>query len=336
MKTPTDTDRGSDVSLVSNKMKRYAVAVLGFGAYAAINPLRVEHVAILTAVVVLSVASQKTRDLAVVLAPLAVFGYLYDLLTLFQDRSYEVVIVEAVYDLEVWMFGWLPSSGGELGPVSYFRDHHHLAVDLLAGVWYSTHILTSFALAGYLWWMTRQLADEEAPEEGADAEVVDDRKRLRRFVWGFLLVNVIGFAFMAIWPVAPPWYVFDYGYQAPQTAIPGQPAGLARVDAFLGIDYFQGVYGQSKYVFGAMPSLHIACPTWFALHIKGRWRQAAAALYALLMAFFAVYLTHHYIVDLIAGAGLAWGVYALLNTAKGQEIVDRLTEEVRRLLGGAG
>jgi membrane-associated phospholipid phosphatase len=61
-----------------------------------------------------------------------------------------------------------------------------------------------------------------------------------------------------------------------------------------------------------MPSLHVAVPTWVTLWLKGRWR-IAAAFFTLVMSFYAVYLGHHFVLDLIAGVLLAMLVWVLIQ-----------------------
>src|SRR5260370_17040837 len=84
-------------------------------------------------------------------------------------------------------------------------------------------------------------------------------------------------------------------------------AGCARFDALLGIDYFSSFYSRNPNVFGAMPSLHVTYPltvVWYTWDRGWAWRIAAIG-FALLVSFAAVYLAHHYLIDVIAGAALA-------------------------------
>jgi membrane-associated phospholipid phosphatase len=78
---------------------------------------------------------------------------------------------------------------------------------------------------------------------------------------------------------------------------------------------FGGFYERSINVFGAMPSLHVGYPTVIACScwaVGPKWRWPSLA-FAGLMAFSAVYLQHHYVLDVVAGAlygVVAWGVVA--------------------------
>jgi membrane-associated phospholipid phosphatase len=85
------------------------------------------------------------------------------------------------------------------------------------------------------------------------------------------------------------------------------PAGLARVDAWLGLPVATTFYSKSANVFGAVPSLHVAYATlvaWVSGSLRG-WLRWATIGFAMSMAFSAVYLRHHYVIDVVAGAALA-------------------------------
>jgi membrane-associated phospholipid phosphatase len=75
----------------------------------------------------------------------------------------------------------------------------------------------------------------------------------------------------------------------------------------LGIHYFSAFYARNPNVFGAMPSLHVTYPllvVWYTWDRGWRWRVPTLA-FVTLVAFSAVYLVHHYILDVIAGALVA-------------------------------
>ncbi|AWV91174.1 phosphatase PAP2 family protein [Bradymonas sediminis] len=276
--------------------------------YGWMNPLRVEHWGLILLFLVLLGASRVTRSLAVAVWPAAIFGFSYDLMRLLLNRSYDMAPSAAIYRLEAWLFGWMSPSTGALGPVDFFAQHNSLILDLPGGLWYSTHIPSVIIFGVYLWW--RSYRENEAPA-----------LRVDKYFWGFLIFNGVGMACWALFPVAPPWYVEAHGLVAPATLnlegpLLGSPAGLARVDVWLGTPHFEGLYKQSTYVFGAMPSLHAAAPIWVALWTRKKIFRLLAWGYALAMCFFAVYLTHHYVVDVLAGGMLAGSVYLLLERTR--------------------
>ena len=129
-------------------------------------------------------------------------------------------------------------------------------------------------------------------------------KAALRFTWGFLLLNVLGFVTYHIYPAAPPWYFHKYGCVVDLNAHASPGANLLRVDKMLGIAYFTGFYGRSSDVFGAVPSLHVAYPLLMA--IEG-WTGRSTLTRIGLVGFYvwmcsaAVYLDHHWVVDIILG-----------------------------------
>ncbi|MBA2661234.1 MAG: inositol phosphorylceramide synthase [Bradymonadaceae bacterium] len=269
-------------------------------AYSLLNPLRLEHLLMLAALATLWFVSRVTREFVLVFSPIVAFVWIYDLLRIFSARAERAVSLSEVREAELAIFGW-SADGARIGPVEFFIDRHHPVLDLIGAAWYSSHMATIIGFGLFLWWTQRR------------AGVVAHSVRLHRFMWGFLFVNLIGFLVQVFFPVAPPWYVEQFGYAVPEGAMLGDPGGLARVDQLIGFGYFAGIYGKAAYVFGAMPSLHVAYPVWIALNARSLAGRSAAWFYASGMAFFAVYFTHHYVLDLVAGAAFSLGAYVLLT-----------------------
>jgi hypothetical protein len=219
------------------------------------------------------------------------------------------------------LFGWIGGASHPLGPVDIFREHNWDAVDAVGALVYSIHLVPAFVFGVFVWWCAHR---------ERDAAKFD---RLSRFWWGFLLLNLLAFAVHIVVPVAPPWYIIEHGFVPPTEPLVGNPGGLARVDVLLGYGHFEGVYANAKYVFGALPSLHVAVPAWVALRTDGRWRGAGMWLFTAVMAFYAVYFAHHYIVDLVAGVGMAIFVHAMLESTRAGDVAVWLGRELRRTLG---
>ncbi|MBI5542664.1 MAG: phosphatase PAP2 family protein, partial [Deltaproteobacteria bacterium] len=110
-----------------------------------------------------------------------------------------------------------------------------------------------------------------------------------------------------LYPAAPPWYVMSHGPGPADPAAIASPAGAARFDELLGITFFANFYARNPNVFGAMPSLHAAYPTLVACHVwRFGWRfRIPAVAFALLVGFSAVYLRHHYVLDVLAGVAVS-------------------------------
>jgi hypothetical protein len=104
-------------------------------------------------------------------------------------------------------------------------------------------------------------------------------------------------------------YENKYGNAPADYTIPGEPAGLARIDSILGLNLYGASFGASPLVFGAFPSLHSGCATvqmLFLVYLRPRlWPLAFC--YTLWLWWSTMYLTHHYMIDLVGG-----GIYAFL------------------------
>ena len=89
------------------------------------------------------------------------------------------------------------------------------------------------------------------------------------------------------------------------------PARTLRFDALFGTSFFIGMYGAGANPFGAIPSLHISYPVLsvvFAMRLK-RFR-GFTVVFACMVGFAAVYLNHHYLIDVLLGI-----VYGLVAAA---------------------
>nr|WP_153866816.1 MULTISPECIES: phosphatase PAP2 family protein [Myxococcaceae] len=190
----------------------------------------------------------------------------------------------------------------------WFASHTHVALDVLCGLGYATYLFEFFALLVVLFWRR-------------DA-------RFERMAWTFFAVNLIGCITYVLYPAAPPWYVMMHGPGPADLSVAGSAAGAARFDALIGVGFFKGFYSRNPNVFGAMPSLHTAYPTvalWQVWHLGKRWR-IPAALFAGLIGFSAVYLQHHYILDVVGGVAAALlactAVDALAALLKGRGVAE--------------
>jgi len=126
--------------------------------------------------------------------------------------------------------------------------------------------------------------------------------------WTFLLtmgiLNLIAVATQISWPTAPPWYVAQYGETEEATyETVGDEAGLARVDQMLQFGLFRKLYGQSPIVFGSFPSLHAAWPIVITIFSPNHTVfKVIGCIYVAIVWWAAMYLNHHFLVDLIGGA----------------------------------
>lgn len=237
--------------------------------------LRPEHFAIVAALLLCAWAGERGRQLVLVSSPFVAIGLAYDFLRLVIHLRGPVQVA-ALWHAEHAVFG---------SAAHWISTRHHPALDLLCGLVYILYLTVPILLAVVLF-LRRH--------DGA----------AMRLSFNFFLCSLLGWAIWLAWPAAPPWYVDRYGLGPVVLDAPSSAAGGLRFDQLLGVDVFSSFYARSSNVFGAMPSLHVAygmLPTFGVLHLVG-WPRIVAAAWTIAMAFSAVYLRHHYVLDVVAGA----------------------------------
>jgi len=167
------------------------------------------------------------------------------------------------------------------------RFHNTGIFDMLAASVYAVHFIAPWTFMLYLWKSNGQPLS---------------------FIWSLGWLNMLAVATHAMFPTAPPWYFERYGTLPATYNFRGEPAGLQYADQILQISIFDNIYSNSPVVFGSFPSLHAAWPFMIACYAepnsvvgKFTWFYVLAVWWA------ALYLKHHYMVDLIGGA-----IYVLL------------------------
>jgi membrane-associated phospholipid phosphatase len=270
-------------SSADNRFRLLAL-ILGVGhlAVATWGGLRWEHVAADAVLILLPWVGP--RGLAFVRAalPLWITGVVVDNVRYVPLLA--TIHTDDIRRLEIALF---PGPGGLSWP-EWLDAHPTVGLDLACGFAYATYLLEFFLVSGYFY-------------------LRSEPRRFSALAWSFFAANVLGIVIYLLLPVAPPWYLMLHGPGPADPTAPGYAAGAARFDALLGIHYFSSFYARNPNVFGAMPSLHVSYPVlvvWYTWDRGWGWRVATLA-FATLVAFAAVYLAHHYIIDVIAGAVLA-------------------------------
>ncbi|RZK23875.1 MAG: inositol phosphorylceramide synthase [Hymenobacter sp.] len=240
--------------------------------------------------------SATTRRFITGFSIFVVFWVLYDYMKAFPNYAYRAVDVAQIYGLEKSLFG-IHTPGKILTPNEFWLLHPHVFLDVLCGVFYLCWVPIPLAFAGYLFFANRQLFLE--------------------FSLTFLLVNLIGFVIYYLHPAAAPWYVQQYGLTFRPLTM-GSTAGLARFDSFFGVGIFQSIYAKNSNVFAAMPSLHSAYPVivlFYAVKNKSGFFNLFFFIIMVGIWFAAVYTSHHYVLDVLAGLSVALlgiGIFRLL------------------------
>jgi hypothetical protein len=211
-----------------------------------------------------------------------VYWIIFDFMKAFPNYEYHSVSTSALYNLEKSFFG-IHSNGMILTPNEYLKNHTHAYVDVISGIFYLLWIPVPLFFAGYLFFK--------------------DRLQFVYFSSTFVLVNFIGFVIYYLYPAAPPWYIQLHGFNF-IAHTPGNTGGLGRFDTQVGIPIFKSIYSKSSNVFAAMPSLHSSYPVIVLFYgLKNR-LGAVNIFFTIVMLgiwFTAIYTSHHYVLDVLAG-----------------------------------
>ena len=282
--------------LPSRTMKRRilppAIGLAYIAVIAAAGGLRPDHVFI-GLLGLLDLYNEKTRLFLAQFFPFIATGVIFDSMRYFYWPAIDGrVHVAAPYLFERNWFG----IGGQT-PNEWLDAHHTAALDLACGFAYLVYVGEYLAIAFLLFSRGRLHA-------------------VRTFALCFLAVNVLGFATYFVYPVAPPWYVTQYGLGPARMDIEPAAAAASRFDLLLGTHFFQQMYGRGVDVYGAFPSLHVAYPliaVWMVFSTQElRWLRIPVVLFFLLMCLSAVYLQHHYVIDVLLGMGYTAVTVALV------------------------
>ncbi|KAL0087601.1 hypothetical protein J3Q64DRAFT_1657742 [Phycomyces blakesleeanus] len=134
---------------------------------------------------------------------------------------------------------------------------------------------------------------------------------LSLFGQAFGYMNIAGVLTQLLFPNASPWYELIYGSAPADYSIPGEAGGLARIDKILGLELYGSTFGNSPLVFGAFPSLHSGSATMEMLFLTylfpKMWPVGVA--YTMWLWWSTMYLTHHYLIDLVGGSIYAFVVF---------------------------
>lgn len=251
---------------------------------------------------VLPYVGPKSKRLFLGILPIGLLGLFYDWMRFVKNvgLSPDRIHICDLRAAEVRWFG-IQTGGARTTMSDYFQTHARLWLDVLCSIPYGTFLEALLAFSVILYFT--------------------DYARMQRFGWSILAMNVAGFLTYHLYPAAPPWYFQSHGCVADLAARASEGPNLARVDAWLGVPYFQGFYGRSNDIFGAIPSLHVAYPLLMTLegwHLFGRGSHATLRwitrcslfLFFVWMCFAAVYLDHHWVIDVLFGIAYAVAAFS--------------------------
>lgn len=278
-----------DWLLPSRTMRRRlwpaATGLLYIAAVGLLGGLRGDHV-IIGFLGFLDLYNEKTRLFLKVFFPFMLTGVIFDSMRYFYWQG----IAGRVHVAEPYLLerAWFGVGGRTLNEI--FLEHHWDVLDLACGFAYLTYVGEYLALPILLFFRGH----------------LDKAETFGRC---FLLVNVMGFVTYYVYPAAPPWYVTQYGLGPARMDVRPAAAAAQRFDILLGTHFFDEMYGRGVDVFGAFPSLHVSYPMLAVLLAfrmpELRWARWPAVGFFLLMCLSAVYLQHHYVIDVVLGVAYA-------------------------------
>ena len=276
----------------------YPVCILFLNQITKLGGLRFDHFLIAGTGTLLWYLGPRFRILFHFLLPLLLVGVVYDSMRYYADLIRGPIHVIEPYHFDQFFFG-INTMGGLLTPNEWLQIHTHPFLDIITGLFYLLFILIYVLISAYFCFI-----------------VVPHQNIEERFhpMWAFFWVNVIGFSTYYWYAAAPPWYVAQYGSGPVIHNVAASAAGAARFDQILGTHFFTGMYSRAADIFGAIPSLHVAYPLQ-AVFYSFRYGKLRifSVFYYLMMCFSAVYLNHHYVLDILCGSAYALMICWLIS-----------------------
>lgn len=275
-----------------------------------IGEIRSEHY-ILSVIWLLAFYShEKSRRFILGFSIFILFWIIYDSMRIIPNYEVSQVHIKEPYNIEKYLFG-ITSNNNIITPNDFFLINNTKFLDFLSGFFYINWMPVPIGFGIYLYLTNKDL--------------------FIRYSMAFLLVNLVGFSIYYIYPAAPPWYVQEYGFNL-HIGVKGSRAGLERFDNLIGSPIFAGIYNKNANVLAAMPSLHSAYPVVvFYYSIKKKVKSLPKILFVIFMFgiwFSAVYSSHHYIIDVIAGITLAIIVLFIFEKISKTKIFNRKIKQI--------
>jgi len=228
--------------------------------------------------------SHTTRRFILAFSIFIVYWIIFDYMKAFPNYRYNDVHIQDIYNWEKSWFG-LDWNNTVVTPNEFFAQNHSTVLDILSGIFYLCWIPVPLAFAAFMFFKNRNL--------------------FFQFSLTFIVVNLVGWIGYYTYPAAPPWYVAQHGFDFVANT-PGNVGGLIRFDELFDIEIFQSIYAKSSNVFAAMPSLHSAYIMIVVFYAAKARMKGWVYLFAIITVgiwFGAVYSSHHYLLDVLAGIG---------------------------------
>lgn len=210
------------------------------------------------------------------------YWVIFDYMKAIPNYNYNTVHIADLYHFEKHIFG-INLNGKIVTPNEYLKIKGTTFLNIVTGLFYLCWIPVPLSFAAYLFFK--------------------NKRQFLYFAFTFLLVNLLGFVVYYLYPAAPPWYIQEHGFTFhPMTM--GSTGGLSKFDSYFQINLFKSIYAKGSNVFAAMPSLHSAYPVivvYYGFKNRLKWVNTIFIIVMLGIWFTAIYASHHYVLDVIAG-----------------------------------
>ena len=242
--------------------------------------------------------SDLTRKFIIGFSVFIVYWILFDYMKAIPNYTFNNVHMADLYNFEKKLFG-INVNGQVLTPNEYLKINSKHVLDIIGGLFYLCWIPVPLGFAAYLFFT--------------------NRKEFLGFALTFFIVNLLGFVVYYAYPAAPPWYIHEHGFVFHATT-KASTGGLAKFDQYFKVGIFKSIYTKGSNVFAAMPSLHSSYPIIVVYYgLKNRLGLVNIILATVMVGIWltAVYTSHHYILDVLAGitcATIGINVFNLLFT----------------------
>jgi membrane-associated phospholipid phosphatase len=297
------------------KLLPFAVTVCFWMFHFAMGGFRTDHLAV-GLLTLAYYSGPRTQSLYQFFLPFTLYIVLYDSQGYYADLIRGEVRVMEPYQFDKIFFG-IETSAGRLLPSQWLQLHTHPVLDVLTSLAYLLFIPVFLVVALFFRYGLEKMQSTRQSSEHI-------HKKTHALMWGMFWLNLLCCSTYYWYPAAPPWYVDLYGQGPAQLDIVPSAAGALRFDIMFGVNIFKDLYAKCPNAFGAIPSGHVAFPMlclYFAFKLKSL--RVFCGLFFLLIAFSAVYLNHHYILDIL------WGTAYGLLVAVSMDRYYRSSSETR-------
>lgn len=265
-----------------------AIAFLFCGFHYKMGDLNLVYLIFAFVVVSLYFLTNTSRIFFVLAIPMLLHGIVYDSFRYIPFHWLQPIHIFEPYHVDKLLFG-VPVNGEVILFHEYLLRFSNKILNLIFGLVYFLHDPVVYILL-VVFWRVRSVDLAE------------------RFSAAFLLMNLFAFTTYFFYPAAAPWYAAKFGFIQPLGPIQGNAAGLTQ----LGISQVASkIYSFNPVVFGAIPSMHAGFTmlSWIYSFYVSRKLAVVVGIYAMSMWFAALYLQHHYLIDILIGvlyAVAAW------------------------------